>query len=240
MIYPDSPDDFDFDSEHDANLVLVSLPMFFQRNASELEARFHCIGPLYNSGASFRRWDGKCKSKNQILVSATTGLLPQVEYFATAVRAFSDMPFNVVLSIGDELDPESLPFLPDNFEINQHSSQQEILKSCCLFVCHSGTSSIFEALKLGVPLIVAPPSQVHDIYATRVAELGLGVRLAGCEFTAENLRKAATAVVDDAAVLQRVREAQREILSFDGAERGADILETYIANGRINQPALSS
>jgi UDP:flavonoid glycosyltransferase YjiC (YdhE family) len=227
-----SPLMIDLDSGHqyNDNLVIISLPAFFQRNAASLDSRFHFVGPVYNDGRFFKPWNPRVVPENLILVSATTGLLPQPEYFSTAIRAFKDTPFNVILSIGQDLDPKLLGPLPGNFDINQFSSQQQILQQCCLFVGHGGTSSIFEALRFGVPLLLSPPCQVHDVYAHRIAELGLGVRIAPADFSAERLRSSAMSVLEDKALLSRVKAAQKVINESNGPERAADLITQYMSD----------
>jgi MGT family glycosyltransferase len=214
--------------EYNPNLVIVPLPDFFQRNATSLGKQFHFVGPIYNDSKCFKPWISSISSEKTVLVSATTGLPPQPEYFLTVIRAFANTPFRVILSIGDELAPESLAPLPDNFEVNQFSSQQEILQQCCLFICHGGISSVFEALRFGVPILMVPPCQVHNVHVIRTQELGLGLRLRPAEFNPENLRNSAMALLADQALLERVKDVQKTISNTNGAEKAASLIEKYM------------
>lgn len=213
---------------HEEEMVIVTLPRFFQSNADELNSRFHFVGPVLTDGKAFRPWHFGSEEKPIILVSATTGLLPSVEYFRTAIDAFRDCSWQVVLSIGDEMEPASLGPMPGNFEINQYSSQLEILQKACLFIGHGGVTSVVEAIRSGVPAILCPPSQVHEFYARRVAELGLAVCIRESEFSAEELRRSAVAVLEDQSILRRVKEFQRNIQESRGAEKAADLIEHFI------------
>lgn len=215
--------------DYDDNPVIVTLPRFFQRNADELGSNFHFVGPVFNTGKFFAPWQGP-GAGNVILVSATTGLLPQIDYFVRASRAFRNLPYRVVLSIGNDIEPASLGPLPENCEINQSSSQLEILANARLFVSHGGPSSILEALRCGVPLLLLPPSQVHDLYAGRIAELGLAISLKKREVSEKSLRETAMKLLNDAVMLERVREAQVEISRSPGATRAADIIEEFLAS----------
>jgi UDP:flavonoid glycosyltransferase YjiC (YdhE family) len=217
------------DDRHcDADLVIVTIPEFFQDNAAELDRRFHFVGPIYNDGTLFEPWRSRCYAEKTVLISATTGLVPQVEFFSTAIRAFANLPWQIILSIGDEFDPASLGPLPANFEINQFSSQQKILEHCCLFIGQGGPGSILEALRCGVPLLLIPPSQIHDVYVRRVEELGLGIRLLKGDFSAENLRKSAVCLLQDGALLNRVKQVQKIIGESNGAEAAANLIDRYI------------
>ena len=210
------------------SLVIVTLPRFFQQDADELDSRYRFVGPVFNDGSFFKPWKSGVSAEHAILVSASTGLLPSIEYFKTAVDAFRDCSHRVVLSIGDEIDPASLGFIPDNFEINQYSSQSEILMSAELFVGQGGALSIVEALRFGVPVVLCPPSQTHDLYARRAAELGLGVCIRKADFSASVLRESAVSVLSDHVILDRVREFKVNIQESRGAETAADLIESFI------------
>lgn len=215
-------------SDYDPNLVIVSLPRFFQENVDKLGNRFQFVGPVFNDGKFFKPWPNDSGAKDVILVAATTGLLPQVDYFVRAVHALRGLPGRVVLSIGEDIDPKELGSLPGNFSINQFSSQSEILANARLLICHGGPSSCFEALRHGVPLLLLPPSQVHDSFARRFAELGLGIRLLKPEVSVDSLRESAISLLNDAETLARVKQAQLELNECNGALRAADLIEQFI------------
>lgn len=60
-----------------------------------------------------------------------------------------------------------------------------------MLIGHRGTSGIFEALRFGVPLILAPPSQINDMRDWRAEELGLGLRLLKADSSPDTPRKSA-------------------------------------------------
>jgi UDP:flavonoid glycosyltransferase YjiC (YdhE family) len=216
-------------NSYDENLVIVSLPRFYQRNADELDGRFQFIGPIFNDSNSFKPWELGSSSETTILVSATTGLLPMAEYFRTAIDAFRDLPWRVILSIGDELNPAVLGPIPHNFEINQYSSQSDILRqSCRLFIGSGGALSTVEALRYGVPVVLCPPCQVHEQYARRAAELGFGVCLERDLVSARTLRESAISVLENKGILDRVKDIQAIIQQNRGAEKAAEIIDSFI------------
>lgn len=214
--------------DYDPNLVIVSLPRFFQENADLLDRRFKFVGPIFNSGKFFKPWKRRDSSKKVILVSATTGLLPQVDYFKAAIDAFREFPQQVVLSIGEEIELAALGPLPPNFEVNQLSSQREILKHACLFVGQGGPSSSLEAIFCGVPLLLLPPSQIHNGYARRLADIGLAISLTNDEANVASIKQSATRILGDTAMSARVRQAQQEIKESGGAIFAADLIERCV------------
>jgi len=220
--------DVDNRDDYDTNLVIVSLPKLFQKNAEKLDMHFHFVGPIYNDVSVFKPWRADSSAEKTVLISATTGLLPQVEFYSIAIRAFEDLPWRIVLSIGDELDPASLGPLPTNCEINQFSSQRRILECCCLFIGQGGPASIFEALRCGVPVLLIPPSRAHDIYARRVEELGVGIRLLRPTVSATSLRDSAESLLEDRVVMKRVKQIQQAIGETNAAEKAANLIDQYI------------
>lgn len=215
-------------AEHRADLVIVSLPEFLQEHRETLDNRFHFVGPVYNEGTFFKPLTLTPYPGPTVLVSATTGLLPQGEFFLTALRAFDDLPWRVILSIGEQLDPATLGPIPEHFQINQFSSQPKILEQSSLFIGQGGPASALEALHYGVPPLLIPPSQFHDMYARRIEKLGLGIRLPHTDFSAETLKAAAVSLLQDQPILDRVAAVKRELRESRGAAQAADLVESYM------------
>lgn len=214
---------------HSADTVIVSLPEFLQENRETLDDRFHFIGPVYNEGAFFKPLSLAPYPGPTILISATTGLLPQVDFFLTAIRAFENLPWRIILSIGEELDPATLDPLPGNFQINQFSSQPRILEQSSLFIGQGGPASILEALRCGVPPLLIPPSQFHDQYARRIDKLELGIRLPHSDFSADTLRTAAMSLMRNQLILDHVAATQRQLQENLGAIHAANLVEQYMS-----------
>ena len=216
---------------YDEQLVLVSVPKFFQKGAEELGANFQFIGFVQNDRTTFfAPWHPRDQAQKIILVNATTGLLPQVDFFKTAIAAFSNSPWQVVLTIGDDIDPGSLGPLPANCELNRSFANFEILKSACLVVGQAGQGSTLEALYHGVPQILIPPSEVHAACARRIAELELGACLEESEATPETLKIAALSALQDSAMHARLKNIAKTMRENNGAARAADLISQRLIN----------
>jgi NDP-glycosyltransferase len=221
-----------FEDPYDTELVLVSLPRFFQKNSEALDERFHFIGfsPL-GRAQYFQPWVNRHPTTDSILVNASTGGVPQVEFLRTAVDAFSDLPMRLVLSLGPMVDQDSLGTLPNNVVFNRVSSNLDILPNCSLFVGLGGQGSVLEALYCGVPTLIAPPSADSplDDVALRVQELHIGDRLEPSTLAALSLRQAAESLMQNTAVLQHARSARQLMLQDDAPTAGADLIEARLA-----------
>jgi UDP:flavonoid glycosyltransferase YjiC (YdhE family) len=226
----------EFEYYPEDQLVLVTVPRFFNDVPDDCDDRFHFVGFMPEGrDAFFEPWERDIGVGKIILVSSTTGLLPQVEFCRLAIDAFRDQTCSVVLSVAGGYDPisdigqASTAALPENFVLNRASSNLEILKCAGLFVGQGGQGSTLEAVYCGVPSILVSPSQFHDVAAGRVAKLGLGIRLPLSETSSELLRATAASLMNDTDTLIRVRLAQKSMHEDKGAEYAANLIERHIA-----------
>jgi len=215
----------------DDRLVLVSVPKFFVEDADSFDERFKFIGFIPEGRREVaERWKRSGHGKPTILVSPTTGLMAQKDFCRVVAKALGDLDYEIVLSIPGDfdplcvIDPKDLGRLPDNFRLNRYSSHLEILEDACLFVGQGGPGSTLEALYSGVPALLVPPTQAHDITAVRLARLGLGTRMSIAEASPERLRAEALALIEDEATGVRVKAAQRAMREDRGVEVAADLL----------------
>jgi len=224
------------DSFANDQLVLISVPRFFQSHPERFAKRYKFIGFIPEGRKQFfEPWKVIDQDRKTILVSVTTGYLPQIEFCKLAVSAFRDQCWNIVLSIGGTLDrvseiaPTSLADLPQNIQLNRFSSNFEILEHACLFVGQGGQGSTLEALYCGVPALLSSVESSPDemIVVDRVVELGLGAKLATTELSAESLRNAAASLLRDGDTLSRVREVQKSMREERGAVVAANLIEEY-------------
>ena len=216
------------------DLVLVAVPRFFNEILADFDARFHFIGFIPEGrDLIFEPWRPKNPREKPILVSSTTGMLPQIKFCELAVKAFANSPWNIVLSIAgawdpiSDLAPESLA-LPSEFEVTRSSSNFEILKSASLFVGQGGQGSTLEAIYHAVPSLLVSPSQFHDVAARRVAELGLGIRVSLADVSPKTLREAAASLMSDDAVSARLKRARNYMLDHNGAQAAANLIQKHI------------
>ena len=217
-------------------LVMVTVPRFFQNHLERFDERFKFVGFIAEGRRRFfKPWQVTDDGRKVVLISVTTGLLPQIEFCKMAVNAFRGQPWKIVLSIGGGLDrvseitPADLGELPENIQLNRFSSNLDILEHASVFIGQGGQGSTLEALYCGVPLLLIPPSSIQDPVACRVAELGLGARVVAADVSANTLRKHAASILDDGDTLRRVKLIQQSMREEHGAQTAADIMDGYLA-----------
>jgi demethyllactenocin mycarosyltransferase len=217
------------------NAILIGIPRFFIERIGQVESpRVRVVGFIPGGrGTFFEPWTAPNNGSKTILVSVTTGILPQIDFCKMIIDAFRDAPFQVVLSIGgldrvSKIAPADLGQLPDHFELNRGSANFEILQHAALFVTQGGQGSILEAIYQGVP-ILGIPSYFWDEDACRmVVDLGLGARLSFSDASPERIREHAENLLDDQAIRVRLQGFQHSMSQDSGAEVAADVIESNL------------
>jgi demethyllactenocin mycarosyltransferase len=217
------------------SVILVSVPRFFSERVPEiLSARMKVIGFIHEGrNKFFEPWKPTNDGRKVILISVTTGILPQVDFCRIAINAFHNEPYRVVLSIGgldrvSKIRPADLGALPENIELNQASSNFDILQCASLFITQGGQGSVLEALYCGVPILGIPSYFWDEDACRKVAELGLGARLAYADASPNSLREHASTLLEDYDTLARVKVAQQLMREDRGAEVAANIIDAYL------------
>jgi UDP:flavonoid glycosyltransferase YjiC (YdhE family) len=104
-----------------------------------------------------------------------------------------------------------------------------ILPHVSLFICLGGNITAAEAAYHGVPLIVTSHGFPELEYqGDNIASSGLGLHLRKNDLNVENLRSAVTQVLEDAALLDKVKRIQRSVRREPGAEEVANRIEEYL------------
>ncbi|MGF7236510.1 MAG: glycosyltransferase [Frankia sp.] len=138
------------------------------------------------------------------------------------VGILADTPHRYIVSTGprgDEL------VLPPNMWGRPVVPQTAVLPHCDLVITHGGNNTTTEALHFGTPMVVLPLFWDQHDNAQRMAELGLGIRLAPYDATPGELTTAVAALLGDRARRDRLAAEGARIRARDGLRRAADLLE---------------
>ena len=131
------------------------------------------------------------------------------------------------MSVGRSLDIAKLGKLPENFIVKNRIPQVAVLKQANLFITHGGMNSVSEAMVSGVPMLVIPFVSDQPVNARQVEKLGLGKVLDYKSITADALRDAAFAIMENQQIRGDLKKIQEEITCLPGNAGAVGILETY-------------
>ncbi len=169
--------------------------------------------------------------KPLILISLGTIFNERPDFYNACMNAFGDMPYQVVMVIGDKIDPNSLNPAPANFIIRTYVPQLEMLQRTALFITHGGMNSTSEALFYGVPVIVVPQHGDQFMVATQVAEVGAGLMLPAAQATPGALKGMSMQLLATPSYKTCAQQVGATFKAGGGAQQAATEILQYIGAG---------
>ena len=210
--------------------ALVLVPRALQPHGDRVdESVYTFVGPCQAAPEEQGTWQRPAGAERVLLVSLGSAFTKEPGFYRECVKAFGDLPgWHVVLQIGRHVQPSELGPVPDNIEVHSWVPQQAILREADAFVTHAGAGGSKEGLATATPMIAVPQAADQPGNAAMLAEQGVALHLPKEEATAEALRSALFALVDDPGVAERCRVLREEVLCEGGTGRAADIIEAEV------------
>jgi UDP:flavonoid glycosyltransferase YjiC (YdhE family) len=211
------------------HLILSPFPPSFRDPADPLPGNAHAIRPVAAGGAvdeADASWLSERPSRP--LVYFTLGTIFNLEsgdLFERALAGLRDLPVDVAVTVGRELDPDVLGPQPANVRVRTYIPQSLVLAHCSLSVSHGGSGSVVGALAHGVPMVLLPIGADQPLNAARCAELRVARVLTAVEATPRDVRRAAADVLADSAYRRNAKRLEAEIAALPGPEYGVRLLE---------------
>jgi zeaxanthin glucosyltransferase len=204
-----TPREFDFPSEH-------------------WPAEFHHTGPFHDGKGRdpvdfpWQRLTGE----PLIYASMGTILNGNVEVFRTiAAGVAKHKDVQLVLSIGDQLEPEQIGRVPKNAIIVKRAPQLELLKMASLCITHSGLNTVLESLAQGVPQVAIPVTFEQPGIAARIAYHKTGATTSLEKLTPSHLSRLIGEVLSDPVYHANARRMQKAIADANGLSVACDLIE---------------
>jgi hypothetical protein len=163
-----------------------------------------------------------------VLVSYSTDRLQNhAERIQVALDALAEVPVRVIASTSGAFGIGQLS-VPANATVVEYVPHDQVMPRAAVVVAHAGHGTTIAALCQGVPLVCVPGlGRDQAPIAARVAELGLGIRLAG-EATPPDIRTAVTTILADSSYRSRAQEFKNRCSQPPGAETAAERLEAML------------
>lgn len=199
-------------------LVLAPLPPTYRDPAF----------PLPPATTYFRPFERATAARNGAVVYVTLGTVFNLEsgdLFTRVLAGVSELPVEVVATVGDGIDPAELEPLPDNIRVERFVPQAEILPLSSVVVSHGGSGSVLGALAHGLPQVLIPMGADQPLNAARCAQLGLARVLDPVDATPADIGAAVSAVLNDSAYRAAASALQAEYAALPGPEHAVRLLE---------------
>jgi UDP:flavonoid glycosyltransferase YjiC (YdhE family) len=148
-----------------------------------------------------------------------------VELLRTLVAGVAALDVEVLVTTGQTVDPAVLGPQPDHVHATRFVPQQDVLGAMAAVVCHAGIGTVYGALSVGAPLVVAPLAADQPICAMGCVIAGTAVSLAPvpppedfmayvtdpAAVTAAQVSEATTRVLEDPTYREAARRIAAEI-----------------------------
>lgn len=209
---------------------LVLIPKALQPNADRVdESVYTFVGACQGDRTAEGDWTRPAGAEKVVLVSLGSAFTKQPDFYRACVQAFAGLPgWHLVLQIGKHVDPAELGDVPANVEVRSWVPQLAVLRQADLFVTHAGAGGSQEGMATATPMIAVPQAVDQFGNADVLQALGVARHVPAEEATAETLRTAALALVDDPEVARRLKEIQADMAKEGGTGRAADLIEAEL------------
>jgi UDP:flavonoid glycosyltransferase YjiC (YdhE family) len=150
------------------------------------------------------------------------------DLFQRVLAGLRDLPFDVVVTVGRDLDPVEFGLQPANVRIERFIPQASLLPHCDLVVSHGGSGSVVDALAHGLPMLLIPLGADQPLNATRCEALGVARALDAATATPNEVRDAVSHVLSDPSYRVRAERIRDEIAALPGPEFAVTLLEQLV------------
>lgn len=204
----------------DSTHTVVYTSPEFQPCADTFSDKYAFVGP------SIRPAEGEIEKTAEKLIYISMGtvnndMLPLYKQF---ISAFEKTDYQVILSVGNLVALEQFGELPDNISVFQSVDQIAVLQKADTFISHCGMNSVNESLYFGVPLVMLPQTAEQGGVATRVAQLGAGIKLEKTD--EESILDAINTILQNPSYKENADKIAAGFKRCTGAKGAADKIES--------------
>ena len=205
-------------SDESVPTVVYTSPLF-QPCAETFPEHFAFVGPSIRPARSQVAKTGE----KLVYISMGTVNNDMLPLYRACVQAVKGTLWQVILSVGDQVDREELGTLPDNVAVFSSVDQIAVLQKADVFLTHCGMNSASEGLYFGVPLVMLPQTSEQSGVAVRAEQLGAGLRLR--KTTPDAIRAALEKAMDDPSYRENAEKIGASFRASGGAKAAADCIE---------------
>jgi MGT family glycosyltransferase len=210
---------------------ITQVPRAFDFESSHWPSYFHHTGPFHD-GKGREPVDfpwGRLTGEPLVYASMGTILNGRVDVFRTIVAALARNPgVQLVLSVGDRINPADLGSVPKNAIIAKRTPQLEVLKQASVCITHSGLNTVLESLAQGVPQVAIPVTFDQPGVAARIAHHKTGVVTSLDKLTPEHLSDLLNQVLEDPSYRNSARRMKIAISEANGLSVAADLVDRVL------------
>ena len=209
----------DIISNDDQTDTIVYTSPQFQPYSETFSEKYAFVGP------SIRPAQSEIPKTREKLVYISMGTVnnDMLPLYRNCIDALRDTGYQVILSVGDQVDISQFGKLPEGIAVYSSVDQIAVLEKTDVFLSHCGMNSASEGLYFGVPLVMLPKTTEQSGVAARVAQLEAGIPLK--KTTPQAIREAIITVLTDPQYRENAAKIAEGFRSCPGAKGAADKIE---------------
>lgn len=180
-------------------------------------------------------WLDDLPARPTIYLTMGTEINSEPEFYPsilqTIITGLSDLPINLIVTLGRERNPADFGAQPANIHIEQYIPQSLLLPRCDLVVMHGGSNTLIAALDAGLPCIIVPLIADQFFNAEITQRLGLGGIVPYDRLTPLSIRAAVQAALTTPQYRQTALRLAHELDALPTQQHAVALVER-IAAGR--------
>lgn len=212
-------------NDNNTHTIVYTSPSF-QPESHTFSDRYAFVGP------SIRPAETTVKKTCDKLIYLSMGTVNNNMLFLykECISAFQSTEYQVIFSVGEQIDIAALGELPENIAVYSHVDQIAILEQADVFISHCGMNSVNEALYFGVPLVMLPQTDEQRGVAARVAELEAGILVK--ELSAKSILQATEQLLQSQQYKTNAQKIAQDFHTCSGSEGAANKIEQVIFDSK--------
>ena len=207
---------------------ITQVPSAFDYESCHWAPQFHHTGPFHDGEGREPLdfpWE-RITGEPLVYASMGTILNGRLDVFRTIVAALAKhKDVQLVLSIGDQIDPKQIGRVPSNTIIVKRAPQLDLLKQTSVCITHAGLNTVLESLAQGVPQVAIPVAFDQPGVAARIADKQTGVVTSLDKLNAEHLSGLLKEVLTNPVYRKNAKKLQKAIADANGLSVAADLVE---------------
>lgn len=210
------------------HLVLSPFAPSFRDPAAPLPSTAHSFRPATASGGG-PDWLSTLPDVPTIYFTLGTVFnMESGDLFGRVLTGLRDLPVNLIVTVGRELDPSLFGPQPANVHIASYLPQGDVLPRCDLVVSHGGSGTLTATLAAGLPSVLLPMGADQPGNAARCTELGLGIALDAVHCAPGDVLAAAAVVLAEPNYRLAAERVRDEVARLPGPESTVPLLERLV------------
>ena len=187
------------------------------------------VPPAPAGGEALPAWIAGRRSVPLVYMTLGTNTNTDLAMFRSVIAGLGDQDLDVQITVGPDGDPAALGPVPANVHVARYVPQALLLPHCAAVICHSGAGTVFNALALGLPLLLLPQGADQYVIAERAAAAGAGQVLHPADVSPEAVRAGVRALLTTSGYRAGARRVQAAIAAMPGPEAAVAAIAALVA-----------